>query len=230
MNFKNLATLATLSAGAAVTFSALPAQAFSFSILGYECPTTTCVDLAKGGYNVSGGGLLDPAKDKKNTYLTPGSDTKQIAPSLQVDTLDDSEKVTSYNVTSIIDDPTGAASPIVVSGLNGAFDFFWGSVDTYNKVDFFSGDTLVGSVTGSDIAALAGVTKRNGAGNFMFDAYVGFEGLFDSAKLSIIPGVGTGIAFEVATKAVPEPATLLGLAAVGLVSSTLLRKRNDQDA
>lgn len=226
MNFKNLATLATLSAGAAVTFSALPAHAFSFSILGYECPTTTCVDLAKGGYDVSGGGLLDPADDKKNTYLTPGSDNSK-----PVDLLDDSNKVTSYNVTSKVDDPTGAASPIVVSGLNGAFDFFWGSVDTYNKVEFFDGDTLVGSVTGSDIAALAGLTgNHNKAGNFMFDAYVGFEGLFDSAKLSIIPGVGTGVAFEVATKAVPEPATLLGLAAVGLVSSTLLRKRNDQDA
>lgn len=231
MSVKTLATLTSLATGAAIALSAGVAQAAGFVnggvtglIMGYQCPTTTCVDLATGGYATAGGAVLDPAVNITNVALTPGSDIKGP------DTVNDASSVTSYNITSRINNPLGAIAPIVVTGLGGAFDFFWGSVDTYNVLEFFNGDTLVGQFTGTDVATAAGITTHTNVGNYMFDAYVGFTGNFDRAVLSIGPG-GTGVAFEVATKqAVPEPATLLGLAAVGLVAGGSLMKRKGQSA
>ncbi|WP_008318848.1 PEP-CTERM sorting domain-containing protein [Leptolyngbya sp. PCC 6406] len=226
MTIKNLAIFTGLATGAAVAFSALPAQAVTFSILDYQCPTATCVDLAAAGYNTSGGALIDPAGDLKNSYLTPGSDIGGP------DTVDDSDKVTSYNITSRKNVPVGATSAIEVFDLKGAFDFFWGSVDTYNVVEFFKGGVSTGFVfTGSDIATAAGVGPANSSGNYHFDAYVLFEGDFDKAVLSVHDTLGTGIAFEVAAKtAVPEPASILGLVAMGLLGGGSLLKRQTQEA
>lgn len=223
MNIQNIATITGLATGVAVALAAVPAQAVSFTVQGNSC--TYCVELGQV-YDVSGGAVLDPAADKKNVYLTPGSDTKTA-----FDPTDDSDNVASYSVTSILDDPIGAVNAILVENLKGKFEFFWGSVDTYNLVEFFDGDTLVASFTGADIASAVGLGgTHNGSGNFHFDAYVNFEGLFDSAKLSILPGVGTGIAFEVATAKVPEPASVLGLVAVGLLGGGSLLKRKSQVA
>lgn len=230
MSIKNLSTIAGLAAGAAMVLSAGTAQAVSFSILGYECPTTTCVDLGAGGYDVTGGAVLSGTFPNK--ALTPGSNNK-VAPDL----INDAYKVTSYNVVSRKDEPVaGAINPIYVTGLGGAFDFFWGSVDTYNIIEFFHSGTSVGTFTGSDIAAfVSGLTGNtitpNNVGNYHFDAYVLFEGMFDSAKLSVHETLGTGVAFEVATKtAVPEPTAVLGLVAVGLLSGGSMLKRKSQDA
>ena len=224
MSVKTLATLTSLATGAVIAFSAGSAQAASFTnggvtgmIMGYECPTTTCVDLATGGYTVSGGAVIDPAVNIPDFAKIPGTDVGGP------DTVNDSAKVTSYNVTSSSDTPTGAGSTIMVTNLLGSFDFFWGSVDSYNILKFFDGDDLVATFTGNDISDAAG-----GVGsprNFGFDAYVGFTGAFNRAELS-----STGVAFEVATAAVPEPTSLLGLAAVGLMAGGSLMKRKGQSA
>lgn len=226
MNLKNLVTITTLATGTAVAIATMPAQAVTFTVEGNTC--SYCVQLGEV-YDVTGGAVLDPAADKKNAYLTPGSDSATV-----FDAVDDSDNVESYNLTSVLNDPIGAVEAIVVENLDGVFDFFWGSVDTYNLIEFFDGDTLVGSFTGTDIATDVGlVGTDNSAGNFNFDAYINFEGFFDSARLSIIPGVGTGIAFEVATEkraSIPEPTSILGLAAVGLLGGVSLFKRQSQAA
>lgn len=226
MNLKNLATITSLVMGTTVVLATLPAQAVTFTVKGNTC--SYCVQLGEV-YDVTGGAVLDPAADKKNAYLTPGSDSSTV-----FDSVDDSANVESYNLTSVLNDPIGAVEAIVIENLDGVFDFFWGSVDTYNLIEFFDGDTLVGSFTGTDIATDVGlVGTDNKAGNFNFDAYINFEGFFNSARLSIIPGVGTGIAFEVATEkaaSIPEPASILGLAVVGLLGSASLLKRQSQVA
>ena len=223
MNFQNIATITGLATGVAISLTSVPAQAFTFNVEGHNC--NHCVDLGQV-YDVTGGAILDPAADKKNVYLTPGSDTKTA-----IDPIDDSDNVASYNVTSILDDPIGAVDDILVENLKGKFEFFWGSVDTYNLIEFFGAGGLVASLTGTDIANAVGLGGTdNKAGNFNFDAYVSFEGAFTSAKLSILPDTGTGIAFEVATEKVPEPASIIGLVAVGLLGGGSLLKRKGQVA
>jgi hypothetical protein len=103
-----------------------------------------------------------------------------------------------------------------VSNLAGAFNFFWGSVDSYNTIEFFNNAGSIGSVTGTDVATLAGIP---GSGNYGFDAFVKFSGDFTKATLS-----STSAAFEVA--AVPEASGTLSLLALGAMSIGSLALKN----
>jgi hypothetical protein len=203
------ASVSLLTASVAV-LAANSAQAFTWSIAGYECPATTCTDLLTAGYTVSGGGLVKPASDSSGNYLTPGSDVNGL------DMIDDSAKVLSYNVISSVNNPDGATTKMDVSNLAGAFNFFWGSVDSYNTIQFFNGADPIASVTGEDVANAARIP---GSGNYGFDAFVKFSGDFTKATLS-----STGVAFEVA--AVPEASGTLSLLALGAMSIGSLALKN----
>ena len=232
MNINKIAILPGLVAGAAVAMSVAPAHAVSFTVTGNQCPTALCTDLASAGYTVDEG--LVTSGTIEDSALTPGSDTKQESGSF--DTIDDSASVVSYNVASIGTKPVGVNNSIKVSGLDGMFEFFWGSVDTFNVIEFFDGDTSVGIFDGTDIAQAVGLSTSDASkqGNYNFDAFVNFAGVFDNVKLSNIKtgdaAKETLIAFEVAAASVPEPASLLGLAAFGLVSAGSLMNRKKQSA
>lgn len=222
MNFKTLATITGLATSATVVLGTLPAQAeVSFTSGGNTCSYCVALDEV---YTTTGGGVVDSADDKPNVYLTPGSDTGTF-----FDDVDDSDNVVSYSVTSTQDDPEGAASDIVVSDLDGIFEFFWGSVDTYNLATFYLDGEVVDTWSGTEIAEALGFTAEdaNDAGNFNFDVYALFEGDFNAVVLS-----STGIAFEAATEkqAVPEPAALLGLVTVGMVGGGSLLRRSREVA
>lgn len=176
---------------------------------GDACPGT-CVDLASSGLDASGGAVLFDSVN--NRALKPGSDTGNA------------DNVESFNVTSSSDEPDGADTPIEVTGLNGFFDFYWGSVDSFNVVDFFVGGfdgTNIFSYSGTDLVNefnLGGVEQHFGT-----DAYVTFTGAgdfsFDSVRLSS----EAGVAFEVA-RSVPEPTTL-GMIGLGLLGVGALTRR-----
>ncbi len=241
-------SLGAAAASSLVLFVASPAQAATFSavgtsfvtsgitttFLGNECITATCVDLGSKYDDVVGGGVLS-ANDLP-VALTPGSDTSAEAKA----------QVTSYSATA-----SGGTTnkdqilannmneKITVSGLGGAFEIYWGSVDSHNIIEFFDGNTLIGRITGSDIAKnFAGMTSpKNNQGNFAFDAYVTFAGAFDKAVLSTAKrdtdnkNIGNGISFEVATAtAVPEPTAVLSLLAVGAIAGGSALKRKGQDS
>lgn len=165
---------------------------------GEVCPGT-CTDFASAGYSVSGGAVVSPASTESGVHKTPGEDTGN------------SSNVEAYNVTSANDDPDGAASPIEVDNLQGSFDLYWGSVDSYNDISFsINGDPIV-TFTGTDANELAG--DPGDPQNFDFDGYFSFSGDFNEATLNSI----NGVAFEAASS-VPEPGTLalLGLGLVGI--------------
>lgn len=207
---------------ALMAFSANTAQAATMSLLGNLCggnAAATCVDFAQvyGTDNVTGGAVVDPAIAKTNTYAIPGSNTNGGAAAAQV---------TSFNLTSSLNDPVGATSPITVSSLEGAFDLYWGSVDTYNKIEFFLVGSSAAMFTGTDVATEASrLDSLTANGNYNFDQYVRFTGEFDTAVLSIIPGFGSGIAFEVAVAVpvtVPEP-SIIAMLGLGLLGFGLMR-------
>ncbi|NEQ43685.1 MAG: PEP-CTERM sorting domain-containing protein [Leptolyngbya sp. SIOISBB] len=218
-----MTTMAMLNTGVA-SAADLSKGGIDLSILGNDCPTGMCSDLATGGYNVNGAPVVG---NFPNEAKIPGTDTGLSG----FDEADTSAQVKQYNVASILSDPAGAVEELIVTGLDGAFDFLWGSVDTYNQIEFFSGDDSQAIFSGIDIAGILGATPANDQGNYHFDAYVNFLGDFDRAVLTnVVTGETsdeTRIAFEVATD-VPEPASLLGLAVVGLVSGSTLLSRKKQ--
>jgi hypothetical protein len=217
-----LATALMLSMGAANAgvIDDIGGNGFKIERGGNACIAATCADFVTAGYTVSGGAVLNDTIG--GSAKKPGEDTSNAG------------AVSSFNVTSSRDNPTGAIDPITVSGLNSNFGFYWGSIDEYNIVEFFLDTIRVNTFTGTDLADL--LAAAGGSPNFNTDQYVTFyvEGplrprgqvgggtggdpRFDSVKLSSTGGV----AFEVATAVtVPEPGTLalLGAGLLGLVAA-----------
>ena len=101
-----------------------------------------------------------------------------------------------------------------------SFEMLWGSIDSYNKIEFFAGATSQGSLTGAE---LVGNTKGNVTGTFVgcgsaasFEcvARLVFSGVtFNSIEFSSnATATGTGpdiAAFEFATVPLPAAAWLL---------------------
>lgn len=109
------------------------------------------------------------------------------------------------------------------------FGLLWGSVDDYNSLSFYSGTTLLFSITGHDVDALAngnqgadGTWYVNINSDTPFDRVIasstsyGFE--FDNVALSMnpigLPEIGV----------VPEPGTL-ALLGLGLLAGVVARHR-----
>lgn len=105
------------------------------------------------------------------------------------------------------------------------FGLLWGSVDTFNTLEFFNGATSVGTVTGSDVTASA-----NGDQGINGTYYVN---IVSNMMFNRVVASSTSYAFEfdnvsynttAPPNRVPEPFTL-GLLGLGLIAVGGLAKR-----
>jgi len=111
----------------------------------------------------------------------------------------------------------GSAQFFLGGGNFNYFGLFWGSVDTYNTLSFFSGGTEIASYTGSQLSPLLATGNQQ---SDMSNRYVNFffngGSTFDTIRLT-----SSGIAFETDNHSfgvVPEPSmiALFGLGIFGL--------------
>jgi hypothetical protein len=106
------------------------------------------------------------------------------------------------------------------------FGLYWGSIDDYNKLRFYSGDTLIASVSGLNVLQTgATLGDQISAGS---NRYVNF--FFGGESFDRIEFETTNFAFESdnhAVASVPEPATsaLLG---TGIAAFMYMRRRREK--
>ncbi|MEH2310042.1 MAG: PEP-CTERM sorting domain-containing protein [Nostoc sp.] len=108
------------------------------------------------------------------------------------------------------------------------FGFYWGSIDTYNFVDVYSGGNLLKTFSGADVPGAPANGEQSGDANNVYVnllANTTIGETFDKVVLRT-----TNIAFESDNHSyrvanVPEPTTTLGLLAFGLMSAGSFVKR-----
>ncbi len=111
---------------------------------------------------------------------------------------------------------------IAFAAARNDFSLLWGSIDATNELSFFSGSTLVGEVSGTDVTS-----SPNGSQAYLGSAYVNVTS--SGAAFDHIVLTSGQVSFEAADfeagAATPEPA-FYGLVGAGLtILGTLVQRR-----
>jgi len=131
-----------------------------------------------------------------------------------------------------------AAVTLTFTAYQKYLGLLWGSVDSYNTLEFFSGSTLVGSITGAQVLA-----NPNGDQGLYGTVYVNID---STVPFNKVVASSSEYAFEFdnvaynsanydGTGAVPEPATLaiwsiFGAGAAGVAAARRRRRGRWSDA
>lgn len=121
----------------------------------------------------------------------------------------------------------GAPSPVTLTygSLQNAFSMLWGSIDSYNTIEFRQGSTLRLSLSGATLGGFLGGAAPNYEQVALLSFAFNTNELFNNVRF-----ISTQAAFEFALpgapRAVPEPGTLglLG-AGIALLGFRLRRRR-----
>jgi PEP-CTERM motif len=185
--------------GSVVTFDNLSAEAYR--------STVAFGSFSDGGASFSGSGIVmnNGGADSLGLYATPLGD--------------------GTNYMAVLG---GGSEEIVYSGSKNSFGLYWGSIDTYNSLAFYSGNVLVATITGADVDPP--MSANGDQMDYASNGYVLITGLpqFDrvfassSANSFEFDNVVAGGATQLSS-AVPEPSTwamlLLGCAGLGYAAS-----------
>lgn len=223
-----MSKMAALLAGAALMLTTGVASAF---------PTITYDHaLGDGGYTTTISSAVVETFDPNASFtqswnwngqyaLVSGNlENRYSAPSYTDPLLGEIKESTNY---ISVPNPSNIGS-VNVTNLGGAYNYFglwWGSMDSYNTLQFKLGDAVVATISGSDLSNPANGRQWAKDTNQYVNFYFGSDS-FDSFSLT-----STNYAFEVDNIAianvVPEPGTIL-LLGVGLLGLGFYGRRRVQ--
>jgi hypothetical protein len=112
------------------------------------------------------------------------------------------DQADGVDATTFLTTGTGVGRAILTFAPSKYFGLLWGSIDSYNSLDFYNGDTLIGTVTGSDVTS-----TPNGNQGAQGTRYVN---IFSDATFNkVVMRSEQAYAFEFDNVAVPEPTTMV---------------------
>lgn len=122
---------------------------------------------------------------------------------------------------SVGDNPSRTPVTITFDSMLNYFGFYVGSMDDYNTIAFYNGNTLIKSMTGTEIAQAGGFGAANGSQASNYFVYVNLFATTQQDQFNKIVMSSSQNAFETDNHAfgvakdipsdVPEPATFLTL-------------------
>ncbi len=186
--------------------------------------------LIKQGALIQGSNGTLTSADGFVTYSTPDGSTPAIVQGgldghYGKPLNDESKYLTISQKGSGVEGATGEVDLKFAQALD-YFGLYWGSVDTYNSIKFYRGDTLLKTFTGTDVpGAAAQGNQQNSLDNVFVNFFADKNEMFDKIAL-----ISTAPAFESDNHAyrvasVPESSAMFGLLAVGALGAGSFLKR-----
>jgi hypothetical protein len=194
-----------VTAGAPGVFS--PSDAGATVLTFDSLPIGALTSYAFTGGSLNGNGGIE--NTTTGTYAAPAGDA------------------TNYLTVSL--DAASGRTVLTLTAQANYFGLFWGSMDSYNSIVFLMNGVVVAQFSGTNIAALTGLTANGNQGSSAANRYINFN--FGSTFYDEVELISTNYAFEVDDIAfgdplpVPEPASL-ALFLAGLASLALVRHEN----
>jgi len=216
--------IAAIGTAISLSLAASSSWAVSYTVLGHSSNgagnTADVFAGSYGGYTPAGASwtafVMEDGSSAPVVTPPPGSSPDNfLSPFANTDL----ENKQSYFSVGGSDGENGGQSTVATLNfsdpLQDSFGFLWGSIDSYNSMEFTMGDNSVHTFTGTDIADFLnaeyslGLTANNG--NYDYVALLSFTGFDQYDGLTKIVFRSSQSAFEFGLAPIPLPASVLFL-------------------